>query len=148
LNYELETYMDALKDIPTVNRPLQTQKGEAFLQKTDIFKKVMWFGFRGDNNWHPVPVARVKEIQKMNTEGRQPEMLVEIVKEPTHKELLAAQLEGSLERLDDKFKSRSKKKKKKKPAGVQSLVEGVQMAAEVKQQNCPKKERTERTERS
>ncbi|MFC5270468.1 regulatory iron-sulfur-containing complex subunit RicT [Adhaeribacter terreus] len=147
LNYELETYMDALKDIPTVNRPLQTQKGEAFLQKTDIFKKIMWFGFRGDNNWHPVPVARVKEIQKINSDGQQPENLVEAIKEPSHKELLAAQLEGSLERLDDKFKSKGKKKKKKKPAGLQSLVEGVQRAAEIKQQNRPKVARSERPER-
>jgi cell fate regulator YaaT (PSP1 superfamily) len=41
LNYELETYMDALKDIPTIEKPLQTLKGEALLQKTDIFKRVM-----------------------------------------------------------------------------------------------------------
>ena len=141
LNYELETYMEALKDIPTVNRPLATQKGDAFLQKTDIFKKVMWFGFKGDNNWHPVPVARVREIQEMNSKGQQPESLIEAVKEPTTKELLAAQVEGSLERLDDKFKSGKKKKKKKKPAGLQSLIEGVQQAAVKKQQDRPKKER-------
>jgi cell fate regulator YaaT (PSP1 superfamily) len=141
LNYELETYMDALKDIPTVNRPLQTQRGDAMLQKTDIFKKIMWFGFKGDNNWHPVPVARVREIQEMNSKGQQPESLVEVVKEPTTKELLAAQLEGNLERLDEKFKPKNKKKKKKKPAGLQSLVEGVQQAAVKKQQDRPKKER-------
>ncbi|WP_225307240.1 PSP1 domain-containing protein [Adhaeribacter soli] len=141
LNYELETYMDALKDIPTVNRPLQTQKGDAILQKTDIFKKIMWFGFKGDNNWHPVPVGRVREIQEMNSKGQQPESLVEVVKEPTTKELLAAQLEGNLERLDEKFKPKNKKKKKKKPAGLQSLVEGVQQAAMKKQQDRPKKER-------
>ncbi len=148
LNYELETYMDALKDIPTVNRPLQTQKGEAYLQKTDIFKKMMWFGMKGDNNWHPIPVSRVKEIQEMNAKGQQPETLVEVVKEPTIKELVAAQVEGSLERLDDKFKSKSKKKKKKKPAGLQSLVEGVQKAAQQKQQDRPKMPRAERPERT
>src|SRR5688572_7559336 len=144
LNYELETYMDALKDIPNVNRPLQTQKGDAMLQKTDIFKKVMWFGFKGDNNWHAVPVSRVREIQELNSKGQQPENLVEVVKEPTHKEQLAAQLEGSLERLDEKFKNKAKKKKKKKPAGLQSLVEGVQQAAVQKQLNRPKKQPSER----
>jgi cell fate regulator YaaT (PSP1 superfamily) len=148
LNYELETYMEALKDIPTVNRSLQTQKGEAFLQKTDIFKKLMWFGMKGDNNWHAIPVSRVKEIQEMNAKGQQPETLVEVVKEPTIKELVAAQVEGSLERLDDKFKNKPKKKKKKKPAGLQSLVEGVQQAAVQRQQNRPKAPRPERPEKS
>jgi cell fate regulator YaaT (PSP1 superfamily) len=147
LNYELETYMDALKDIPNVNRPLQTQKGDAILQKTDIFRKIMWFGFKGDNNWHPVPVSRVKEIQEMNAKGTQPENLVEVVKEPTQKEILAAQLEGTLERLDYKFKNKPKKKKNKKPAGLQSLVEGVQQAAVQKQLDRPKKPRPERPER-
>jgi cell fate regulator YaaT (PSP1 superfamily) len=147
LNYELETYMDALKDIPTVNRPLQTQKGDAILQKTDIFKKLMWFGMKGDNNWHAIPVSRVKEIQEMNAKGQQPETLVIVVKEPTHKEILAAQVEGSLERLDEKFKSKSKKKKKKKPAGLQNLVEGVQQAAIQKQLDRPKKPRPERPEK-
>ncbi|MDX5419535.1 MAG: Signal peptidase-like protein [Hymenobacteraceae bacterium] len=136
LNYELETYMEALKDIPTVSRPLQTKQGDAMLQKTDIFKKMMWFGYRGDNNWYPVPVERVHEILKMNSQGIVPEMLVEEpVNEPKQNEFVA-QVEGSLERLDDKFKSKKKKKKKKKPAG-----EG----AEAKQ-NAPGREQRENRE--
>ncbi|WP_299704688.1 regulatory iron-sulfur-containing complex subunit RicT [uncultured Pontibacter sp.] len=121
LNYELETYMEALKDIPTVSRPLQTKQGDAMLQKTDIFKKMMWFGYRGDNNWYPVPVERVHEILKMNSQGVVPEMLVEEpVNEPKQNEFVA-QVEGSLERLDDKFKNKKKKKKKKK-----SSAEGLE----------------------
>ncbi|MEJ8800864.1 regulatory iron-sulfur-containing complex subunit RicT [Pontibacter sp. H249] len=120
LNYELETYMDALKDIPTVNRPLQTQQGDAILQKTDIFKRMMWFGYKGDNNWYPVPVERVQEIQELNAKGVAVEtLLLEPKEEPKQNEFVA-QVEGSLERLDDKFKSKKKKKKKKKkPAGTQ-----------------------------
>ena len=121
LNYELETYMDALKDIPTVSRPLQTRQGDAMLQKTDIFKKMMWFGFRGDNNWYPVPVARVHEILQLNAKGIIPDaLLVEVPQEPKQNELVA-QVEGSLERLDDKFKNKKKKKKKKKsrPEGAE-----------------------------
>ena len=118
LNYELETYMDALKDIPTVNRPLQTQQGDAMLQKTDIFKKMMWFGYKGDNNWYPVPVARVQEILEQNAKGVAVEaLLLQVPDEPKQNEFVA-QVEGNLERLDDKFKSKKKKKKKKKPAGA------------------------------
>ena len=114
LNYELETYMDALKDIPNVTRPLLTQRGEAVLQKTDIFKRIMWFGFRDDNNWYPVTVERVKEILNLNTQGIQPETLVPVAEDPKKEPGLAAQVEGNLERLDDNFSKPKKKKKKKK----------------------------------
>ncbi|MFN8889611.1 MAG: stage 0 sporulation family protein, partial [Cyclobacteriaceae bacterium] len=61
LNYELETYMDALKFIPEVETPLLTEQGEARLQKTDIFRRIMWFGYKEDNNWYPLNVDRVNE---------------------------------------------------------------------------------------
>ncbi|MHC2991559.1 Signal peptidase-like protein [Pontibacter sp. HJ8] len=115
LNYELETYMEALKDIPTVSRPLQTKMGDALLQKTDIFKKMMWFGYKGDNNWYPVPVERVQEILSLNSKGIVPETLVEETVVEQKQNEFVAQVEGNLERLDDKFKSKKKKKKKKKP---------------------------------
>jgi len=69
LNYELETYMEALEFIPEINAPLKTKKGNAELQKTDIFKKLMWFSMEGDSNWYKVPVERVNEILKMNLKG-------------------------------------------------------------------------------
>src|ERR1700712_4415302 len=44
LNYELDTYMDALKEFPDMDgKKLTTKKGDAFLQKTDIFRRTMWF---------------------------------------------------------------------------------------------------------
>ncbi|MFC5283735.1 PSP1 domain-containing protein [Pedobacter alpinus] len=76
LNYELDTYMDALKTIPNHADRLKTEKGEARLQKTDIFKQIMWFSYFGeDNTWIPVEVDRVKEIQEMNKKGEKPEDL-------------------------------------------------------------------------
>ncbi|OUJ75648.1 Signal peptidase-like protein [Hymenobacter crusticola] len=115
LNYELDTYLDALKDIPQVQRPLQTERGEAFLQKTDIFKKRMWFAFRGDNNWVMIPTERVREIQDMNKRGEKPENLLAPVLEEERAPEVSAHVEGNLDRLDDKIKSgkRSKRKKKK-----------------------------------
>jgi len=115
LNYELDTYLDALKDIPQVQRPLQTDKGEAFLQKTDIFKKRMWFAFRGDNNWVMISTERVREIQDMNKRGEKPENLLAPVLEEERAPEVSAHVEGNLDRLDDKIKAgkRSKRKKKK-----------------------------------
>jgi cell fate regulator YaaT (PSP1 superfamily) len=110
LNYELETYTEALKDIPKIDRPLATEKGEASLQKTDIFRKIMWFGFRDDSNWYPLSVDRVNEILEMNKEGRKPANLdVDIVKERAP----IATLNSDLERMDKKYQVKSKKKKKR-----------------------------------
>lgn len=77
LNYELDTYMDALRDIPALEKPLLIGEKEAFLQKTDIFRKMMWFGHNDNNNWEAVSVERVKEIIQMNAQGERPSSLNE-----------------------------------------------------------------------
>jgi len=112
LNYELDTYMEALKDIPEVTKPLMTVQGEARLQKTDIFRKIMWFGFNNDNSWISVSIDRVKEIQKMNESGKSPANLNEDALAP--KEEKSDQLNNDLELLDKKFQKKSKKKKKRR----------------------------------
>jgi cell fate regulator YaaT (PSP1 superfamily) len=114
LNYELETYMEALKEIPEVEVPLLTEQGEARLQKTDIFRKIMWFGYKEDNNWFPLDVARVNEILEMNRAGKKPASLkinIEEVKAPLSK------LNSDLENLDKKFQDKSKKKKNNRNRG-------------------------------
>ncbi len=111
LNYELETYMEALEDIPKVEGPLLTEKGSAILQKTDIFRKIMWFGYNDDNTWFPVNIGRVNEILLMNREGKKPaslEVNIEAEKETVQK------LNSDLERMDKKFSSKAKNKKKKR----------------------------------
>ncbi|HJP63609.1 MAG TPA: regulatory iron-sulfur-containing complex subunit RicT, partial [Mucilaginibacter sp.] len=60
LNYELDSYMDALKGIPDNVNVLKTEKGDARLQKTDIFKKLMWFSYPMDDTWIPLEIDRVK----------------------------------------------------------------------------------------
>jgi len=111
LNYELETYMDALKGIPEVEAPLLTERGEARLQKTDIFRRIMWFGFKEDNNWYPLNIDRVNEILEMNREGKKPASLSaneHEVKVPV------ATLNSDLASMDKKFQDKTRGKKKKK----------------------------------
>ena len=116
LNYELDAYLDALKDIPQVQRPLQTARGEAFLQKTDIFRRRMWFAFKGDNNWVMLDTSRVRELLEMNKRGEKIESLLPPREEAPEPEVSAI-VEGSLDRLDDKVKSSSKRPKRKKNRG-------------------------------
>lgn len=118
LNYELDTYMDALKDIPDNIERLETARGTARLQKTDIFKRLMWFSYPKDDNWIPVAINRVREIQKLNKEGNKPDDLrdeaVELEAVPVVKTLDYENVVGqdSITRLDER-KSNNKRKKKK-----------------------------------
>ena len=107
LNYELETYMDALKGIPNTDT-VETEKGKARLQKTDIFKKIMWFGYAGENTWHPVEADRVKEILLLNKEGKKPVTLYE--DEFGMEQVEVQALNSDLEQLDKKFKNKGKEK--------------------------------------
>jgi cell fate regulator YaaT (PSP1 superfamily) len=111
LNYELDTYMDALKHIPDNVNYLKTEKGDARLQKTDIFKKLMWFSYPGEENWIPLHINRVKEIQQLNKDGIKPEDLGEIVEieEKAAKVLDYENVVGqdSLTRLDDRSRNRN-----------------------------------------
>ncbi|MEY3564445.1 MAG: hypothetical protein RJA23_615 [Bacteroidota bacterium] len=112
LNYELDTYMDAIKDIPQVEKPLLTEQGPAKLQKTDIFRKLMWFNYNHDNDWISITCDRVREIQALNEQGVKVFNLK--IDQSTEAEDLAAQSTRELELLDKKF-SKKKKKKKKRP---------------------------------
>lgn len=121
LNYELDSYMDALKDIPTQVDKLDTEKGPAYLQKTDIFKKIMWFAYPRDENWVPLEILRVKEIQRLNKEGKKPEDLREVMMEIRPKEKsIEYDYENvvgqdSLTRMDEqKRKKRAKRNRGKK----------------------------------
>jgi cell fate regulator YaaT (PSP1 superfamily) len=111
LNYELETYMDALEDIPRIDGPLLTEKGEATLQKTDIFRKIMWFGFREENTWYPLNVSRVNEILRLNREGKKPATLDRDLAE---EKATVQVLNSDLQQMDQKYSNKSKKKKKKR----------------------------------
>ena len=67
LNYELDVYLDALKDFPSTETRLQTEKGVAFCQKTDIFKAKLWFSYKEDPaNWHELSKEQVQEILEKN----------------------------------------------------------------------------------
>ncbi|MBC8155197.1 MAG: Signal peptidase-like protein [Bacteroidetes bacterium] len=125
LNYELETYMDALRDIPSVDKALETQKGKAYLQKTDIFRRIMWFGFGTESTWHPVPMTRVAEILELNKQGIIPESFEVLAPIGEKEAATAATLNSDLDKLDKKYAIKpSGKKKKKKSRGGKPGVAG------------------------
>ncbi len=67
LNYELDAYLDALKDFPSQETKIFTEKGLAFCQKTDIFKQMLWFSYKDEPaNWHVLSKDQVNEIIEKN----------------------------------------------------------------------------------
>jgi cell fate regulator YaaT (PSP1 superfamily) len=152
LNYELDSYMDALKDIPNDVDRIETKNGVAYLQKTDIFKKTMWFSYPGAESWIPLPISKVKELSELNKNGNKPESLDHA---PAQKEVVKPVVldyenvvgQDSLTRLDEKNKKRKKKKSKSKQAnGSTTKVENDKVTPTVenkqqKQQTPPKEQK-------
>ncbi|RLJ63216.1 cell fate regulator YaaT (PSP1 superfamily) [Lacinutrix venerupis] len=67
LNYELDSYQDALKAFPKTDTKLYTEKGTAVCQKTDIFQGYMWYAYEGEwMNWHKITTDQAREIIELN----------------------------------------------------------------------------------
>ncbi|MFN6374161.1 MAG: regulatory iron-sulfur-containing complex subunit RicT [Chitinophagia bacterium] len=75
LNYELDTYLDALQHFPDHVEVLYTTKGNANLIKKDIFKNIMWYTLPDSNKHYPLTIETVKKIKAMNEKGQRPEEL-------------------------------------------------------------------------
>jgi cell fate regulator YaaT (PSP1 superfamily) len=117
LNYELDSYLDAIKEFPEIdNRRLQTEKGFAFHQKTDIFKRIIWWSYTSEPDvFIPLSIERTKEIFKLNADNQKPADLLEAkqyqdlkpVKEPDYENVVG---QDSLTRFDSKKKPNNKHK--------------------------------------
>jgi cell fate regulator YaaT (PSP1 superfamily) len=78
LNYEYDTYVDALKGMPNTDIRLKTRQGEAVHQKTDIFQRLMWYSYVSEpSNMMAIPVDNVILILEENKKGNLPEKLEE-----------------------------------------------------------------------
>jgi cell fate regulator YaaT (PSP1 superfamily) len=75
LNYELDTYLDALQNFPDNAEILQVAKGTASLIKKDIFKNLMWYVLPDSNKQYPLTIERVRKIRQMNMQNMTPETL-------------------------------------------------------------------------
>jgi len=116
LNYELDTYLDALQHFPDNAETLDTVKGTANLIKKDIFKNLMWYTLPESNKQYPLTIQRVKEIKRQNAQGQKVQELqpVELVsnkpKEVEHEfvDVVGHISLRSLERNSKKRKDRDK----------------------------------------
>jgi cell fate regulator YaaT (PSP1 superfamily) len=130
LNFELDTYVDALKAFPRTDIKLNTAKGKAFHIKTDVFKKQMWYLYENGtegagSGFIPIKPDKVREIIKMNKDGKKPHDLKDFmeaveVKVPDYTNVVG---QDSLNRFEHVFKRKKKKTsstKTKQPVNVKN----------------------------
>jgi len=112
LNYELDTYLDALKGFPPQDTKLFTEKGLAYCQKTDIFKGLLWFTYKDEpSNWHVLSKDQVKEIVLKNRKKEKVASLEEYAIDATVEEKVVFENvvgQDSLTRFDQPKRKNSK----------------------------------------
>ena len=116
LNYELDTYLDALQGFPENADLLQVKRGTATLIKKDIFKNLMWYVLPESSKQYPLTLERVNKIRTLNNQNIIPDELeaVEVVSnkalevEPEYVDVVGHITLKSLEKSDKKRKDRSR----------------------------------------
>ncbi len=119
LNYELDAYLDAQKDFPDTSIALETKKGKAYHQKTDVFKRLMWYSYSRESaeGLTCMTIDTVNEIISKNKKGEVVEKLMG-VEESSMASVIdyqnALDEEESLSRFDEGPQSSAKEKRHKK----------------------------------
>lgn len=118
LNYELDTYLEALESFPNTETKLHTEKGTATCQKIDIFKGRLWYAYEKEGmNWHELSAENANEIIEQNKNGKKPLALEEYAIETPSAEITPYNNvvgQDSLTRFDQpKTKGKSRRKKNK-----------------------------------
>lgn len=142
LNYELDSYVDALKEFPDMDgKKITTQKGDAFLQKIDIFRRVMWFSYRSEPGvLIPLDIKTVKGIHEANGRGEVPGDISPAIKEtdkvvkaePNFENLVG---QDSLTRFDRSGKNKSGNRNRGQGRGGQNSQRQKQGGGQPQNQN-------------
>ncbi len=129
LNYELDTYMEALEEFPKAKTVrIETETGVAYMMKTDILKRLTWFAYEDKHAWICVGLDTINEYLEMNAKGQKsPELIGEIMEIKGGSDDLDIPIAASdlanedITRLDHKNKKKPNNNKKKKPGQSQNF---------------------------
>lgn len=145
LNYELDTYLDALQFFPENADSLQVGKGNAFLIKKDIFKNLMWYTLPDSNKQYPLTIERVRKIKQLNAQGIIPEELeaVEVTSnktkevEPAFVDLVGQISLRTLEKADKKRRHQNDQRQQRATGPRQPQNRPTQQPPRPSQQKPP-----------
>ncbi len=138
LNYELDTYLDALQNFPDDCDMIELAKSRAFLVKKDIFRNLMWYTMPDSTKHYPLTIERVQKIKALNKQGIRPEELeaVEVVsKKPIEVEPTYADVVGQ---ISLKSQEKTSRKRRDNEGGQGNRREGNEQR---NQQNRPQQNR-------
>jgi cell fate regulator YaaT (PSP1 superfamily) len=116
LNYELDTYLDALQHFPDDCDQIEISRSRAFLVKKDIFRNLMWYTLPDSTKQYPLTIERVKKIKSLNQQGIRPDELeaVEVMSrkpvevEPTYADVVGQISLRSLEKTSRRRRENEK----------------------------------------
>jgi len=111
LNYELDTYLEALENFPSKADVLKLQGSIAYLVKLDIFKGIMYYSMKQENDRNKIYALskeRVIEILEMNRKGKKPLEIgaIQFINEDTGDDMDFADVTGQIELPEEKKSKR------------------------------------------
>jgi cell fate regulator YaaT (PSP1 superfamily) len=149
LNYELDTYLDALRFVPENAEFLQIETGDAKLMKTDILKGLMYYTTKGSGIFYPLTFENVKLVLEMNANGKKPAELsdlAEVVEKAAEENIEFADVVGqiTLASLDRKSKKQHHSKNKSTSAKQEKPKPNSETSAPTVDKNQQNQQRPQR----
>jgi cell fate regulator YaaT (PSP1 superfamily) len=147
LNYELDSYLDALSNFPSSSTTLDTEKGRAFCIKIDVFKKKMWFAYVENSiAWYDFDIDLVKKLISKNKRGEKTLPLEELKQPETPFASIDLIQENNVDRFEKKNRG-NRNKNQNRPNNNNQNSQNQQ--GQKKNNNRPERqERPERNEKS
>lgn len=139
LNYELDTYLDALQHFPENAETIRVQKGVASLIKKDIFKNLMWYMLPDSSKQYPLTIERVRKIMHLNHQGIIPEQLEAVEITSTKPKDVEPEFVDVVGQISLKSLERAEKKKKTPPKSGHHPTKQVQKVSNEKKVVQPNK---------
>ncbi|WBV51060.1 PSP1 domain-containing protein [Chryseobacterium gambrini] len=147
LNYELDSYLDALSNFPSSSTTLDTEKGRAFCIKIDVFKKKMWFAYVENSiAWYDFDIDLVKKLISKNKRGEKTLPLEELKQPETPFASIDLIQENNVDRFEKKNRGNRNKNQNRPNSNNQN---SQNQQGQKKNNNRPERqERPERNEKS
>jgi len=148
LNYELDSYLDALSHFPSSSTMLDTEKGRAFCIKIDVFKKKMWFAYVDSSMaWYDFDIDLVKKLIAQNKKGERILPLEELKVPDIALPSVDLIQENSVDRFEKKNRGGFNKNRNPNQNSNQNRSNSNQGARKERPERNDRNERPQKTER-
>lgn len=148
LNYELDSYLDALSHFPSSSTMLDTEKGRAFCIKIDVFKKKMWFAYVDSSMaWYDFDIDLVKKLIAQNKKGERILPLEELKVPDIALPSVDLIQENSVDRFEKKNRGGFNKNRNQNQNSNQNRSNSNQGARKERPERNDRNERPQKTER-